>query len=69
MARFNVTSKLSLGGGSNAIPKGTTVEVITPNGINSVDAKKIQAAIKQRFGKDLPESVCVASHFEVVRLS
>ena len=67
MAIFRCTSKLSLGG-SNGIPKGTTVQVITPNGVNSVDANKIQAAIKQQLGKDLQTSVCVASHFDVVRL-
>ncbi len=67
MAKFKVTSKMSLGG-SNGIPKGTSVQVITPNGVNTVDANKIQAAIKEQLGKDLPASVCVASHFEVVKL-
>lgn len=67
MAIFRCTSKISLGG-SNGIPKGTTVQVITPNGVNSVDGNKISAAIKEQLGKDLPSASCVAAHFEVVRL-
>lgn len=67
MAIFKCTAKMSMGG-SNGIPKGTTVQVITPNGVNTVDSNKIQAAIKQQFGKDLPSSVCVACHFDVVKL-
>ncbi|MDE6562255.1 MAG: hypothetical protein K2K75_12805 [Muribaculaceae bacterium] len=67
MPNFKVTSKVSLGG-SNGIPKGTTVRVITPSGICDVNAKRIQEAIKQQLGKDIPYSQCVASHFIIEKL-
>ncbi|MDE6754822.1 MAG: hypothetical protein K2J82_09470 [Muribaculaceae bacterium] len=53
MPAFKLTAKRTIG--SNDIPKGTTFQVLTANG-TGVDANKIKAAIKQTFGKDLPES-------------
>ena len=65
MPAFKLTAKRTIG--ANDIPKGTTFQVLTASG-TGVDAKKIQAAIKQTFGKDLPESYCYASNFDIVKL-
>lgn len=53
MPTFRVTAKMSLGG-SNGIAKGTTVQVVTPNGINSVDANKIRLLSNSNLAKTFP---------------
>ena len=65
MPTFKLTAKRTIG--ANDIPKGTTFQVLTASG-TGVDARKIQAAIKQQFGKNLPESYCYASNFDIVKL-
>ena len=62
MPTFKLRAKSTLGPGG-CLPKGTVFQVITANG-TGLDAKKIQAAIKQQLGLDLPESSCYASNFE-----
>lgn len=67
MPTFKVTAKRDIGG-SKGISKGTTFQVTTPSGINSLDANKIKAAIAQQLGIDMQSSYCVVNNFDVVKM-
>lgn len=65
MAAFKVTAKRTLGAGYG-IPKGTTLQVITNDGL--IDSFEIQAAIKQQLGIELTSTLCAKSNFDIVKL-
>ena len=69
MPVFKLTAKRNLGG--DDVPKGTTFQVLTPSGINSLDSTKIKNALKQQLGIDLSNAhyAVNVTDFEVVKLS
>ena len=68
MPVFKLTAKRSIG--ANDVPKGTTFQVITPSGINTLDQNKIKAALKQQLGIDLSKASysISTSDFDIVKL-
>ena len=66
MPTFRVTAKRDFGGGK--IPKGCTVQVITPNGVNSVDPRRIEEALKDQLGITISGFGISSSDFDIVKL-
>ncbi len=67
MPAFKLTAKQQIGG-SNGLPKGTTFQVLTPNGVNTVNAIRIREAVLKQFGKDLSEQWLMPMRFDIVKL-
>lgn len=65
MPTFKLTAKQTISGGQ--IPKGTTFQVLIPNG-TCLDSNKIREAVKQQFGKDIPANHLYVNYFDVVKL-
>ena len=66
MLTFSVTAKRDFGGGK--IPKGCTVQVITPNGVNPVDPIRIEEALKDQLGITISGFGISSSDFDIVKL-
>ncbi len=67
MALFKITAKQSLSAGR--IPKGTTLQIATPNGVNALNHNRIAEAVKQQLGLDVHPSHVEVNYFNVERIS
>ena len=65
MPTFKVTAKRNIGA---KIPKGCTVQVITPNGVNSLDPWRIKEALEQQLGISTVGFGIHTMDFDVVKL-
>lgn len=66
MPAFKVSAKRDIGGGK--IPKGYTVQVVTPSGINTVDPWRIKEAMEKQLGITLVGFGIHTNDFDIVKL-